>query len=448
MSDPAAQPPLNDIARIARDAVLFTYPLYEMARMRAAASARRDAEGKLAGGSAESTLRWMNQWVHTRQLLGPQNREVVTPNSDTLYSSAWLDLSEGPLLLHVPDMSWRYYVLGLLDFYTNPFGYIGSRTTGTGAGTFLLHGPDWNGEAPQGVRALRCPTPHVWMIGRFLVDGNDDLAQVVALQDRLVFAPFGRAAARVSMLIDAGMQPRELAGDPARYARVVNRALAENPPAPESVRALENFAPVGIGPNCDSDAMSAAQREAVAHAIQQVVAELSEPQPSELGGGWFLPVAVSESYGTRYRERAQVAHNYIGALGVEEAMYVVADRDVAGVPLRGDEEYVLYFPPGGLPQTGAFWSITAYDKASRLLVENAIGRYSLGDHTPGLCYDADGGLRIAISSRQPADAVLRKNWLPVPAGAFYLALRLYEPRVTHLARTFRYPAVERNVRKR
>src|ERR1700679_2104138 len=108
-SDPAAQIPSNETGKIARDAVLFTYPLYEMARMRAAASARRDANGKRAGGSPESTLRWMNQWLHTRALLGPQDRQVVTPNSDTLYSSAWLDLSEGPLLLDVPDMGGRYY---------------------------------------------------------------------------------------------------------------------------------------------------------------------------------------------------------------------------------------------------------------------------------------------------------------------------------------------------
>ena len=442
-SDPAAQIPSNETGKIARDAVLFTYPLYEMARMRAAASARRDADGKLAGGSPESTLRWMNQWVHTRALLGPQNREVVTPNSDTLYSSAWLDLSEGPLLLDVPDMGGRFYVLGLLDFYTNPFGYIGSRTTGTGAGTFLLHGPGWQGEVPPGVRVLRCPTPCVWMIGRFLVDGVGDLARVVALQDRFVFAPFGRDAARVPVPVDVGMQPRELARDPVRYARIVNRALAENPPAPESAGVVERIAQIGMGPDCDADAMSAAQLKALAHAIQEVVNELSGPQPSDLGGGWFLPVAVSESFGTRYPERAQVAPNYIGALGVEEAMYVVADRDAIGIPLHGDDEYVLHFPPGGLPQTGAFWSITAYDKASRLLVGNAIGRYSLGERTPDLRYDADGGLRVAISSRSPTDAVLRANWLPAPAGAFYLALRLYEPHVTHLARTFRYPAIER-----
>jgi hypothetical protein len=443
MPGPAAHVSSNELAAIAHEAVLFTFPLYEMARMRAAASARRDADGNFAGGSPNSTLRWMNRWVHTRQLLGPQNREVVTPNNDTLYSSVWLDLSAGPLLLNVPDMGERYYILGLLDFYTNPFGYIGSRTTGTAAASFLLHGPDWQGEVPQGARALSCPTPCVWMIGRFLVDGPGDLEEVVALQDRFVLTPLGQHDATVPMLVDVGMQPRERASDPVRFAQVVNGALFENPPAPESVRAVERFAQCGIGPHCDAAALDTAQREAIAQAIVEVTQELSQPQPSELGGGWFLPVSVSESFGVRYRERAQVARNYIGALGSEEAMYVVADRDADAVPLHGDVGYVLHFPPGGLPQTEAFWSITAYDKASCLLIENAIGRYSLGDRTPGLCYDDDGGLRIAVSSQQPVDGVLRANWLPAPAAAFYLALRLYVPRVTHLARTFRYPAVER-----
>src|SRR5687767_4945391 len=117
-------------AALMRDAILYTLPLYEMARMRAMTCPRRDAAGTFAGTSPDSTLRWVNHFIHTRQLLGPQHRQVVTPNNDTLYSNAWLDLSQGPLSITVPASGDRYYVLGLLDFYTNPFGYIGTRTTG------------------------------------------------------------------------------------------------------------------------------------------------------------------------------------------------------------------------------------------------------------------------------------------------------------------------------
>ena len=132
---------------LARDAVLYTLPLYEMARMRSATSPRRNASGVFAdaSGGPESTLRWVNLFSHSRQLLGPAVRRVVTPNNDTLYTNAWLDLSDGPLLIYAPDTGSRYYVLGFLDFYTNPFAYSGTRSTGTHAQTLFVHGPGWQG---------------------------------------------------------------------------------------------------------------------------------------------------------------------------------------------------------------------------------------------------------------------------------------------------------------
>jgi len=443
VSAPAENSAQADLLQIALDAVEYALPLYEMARMRSATAPRRDATGRFAGEAPESTLRWANAWVHTRELLGPQHRHVVTPNNDTLYSSFWLDLSGGPLLLHVPDVRERYYVLGVLDCYTNPFGYIGTRTTGNAAGTFLLHGPDWHGDVPPGVHALRSPTNMAWMIGRLLVKGADDLAEAIELQNQFELAPLDGTQARVPSLIDAGLQPGDRPSDPALFVRVVNRVLAENPPPASERATVARFAACGIGPECDANALTDAQRNAIAQAIVQRTRELGESQPSALGGGWFLPVEVGESFGTHYRVRAQVALNYIGALGIEEAMYVVADRDAVDAPLDGQHTYVLHFPADGLPQTDCFWSLTAYDKASCMLVENAIGRYSLGDRTAGLRYDDDGGLRIAVSASEPRDPVLRANWLPAPQGRFYLALRLYVPGSAHLTRTFAYPPIER-----
>jgi hypothetical protein len=433
----------QDLAAAARAAVLFTLPLYEMSRMRSATSARRDSAGHFAGGSPESTWRWAHQWVHTREPLGPRNREVVTPNNDTLYSSTWLDLAHGPLLLDVPPMPGRYFVLGLLDFYTNPFAYVGTRTTGNDGGVFLLHGPDWDGTVPDGVQAIASPTDSTWLIGRILVDGADDVAQVVELQDRLKLRPLPGSGARVPSLIDAGMQPSDRPGDTTLFVRVVNRALAECPPPAEAEDDLAYFAICGIGPGLDADALSHQQHDAIEKALAEALDELSGALPSALGGGWALPVAVSDSFGTRYRERAQVALNYIGALGIEEAMYIIADRDAADAPLDGRMQYLLHFLPDALPQTDAFWSITMYDKTTRMLVENPLQRYSIGDRTQGLRYDSDGGLRIAISAEEPVDPALRSNWLPAPSAGFYLALRLYVPRAPHLSLRFAYPPVER-----
>ena len=177
------------LADTALEAVYYGGPLFEMARMRAATSPRRNPAGAFAGPDAASRLRWMNVFGPTRELLTPRDRRVVTPNNDTLYENAWLDLSHGPLVLHVPDTADRYYVLGLLDFYTNPFGNIGRRTTGTSEQLFLLHGPAWQGAPPQEMTAVPCPSDAVWVLGRILVDGPEDVTAVNRLQDAFWLKP-------------------------------------------------------------------------------------------------------------------------------------------------------------------------------------------------------------------------------------------------------------------
>lgn len=423
----------------AHDAVRYTLPLYEMARMRAATCPRRNSAGAFAAPQRDATVRWINHFIHTRQLLGPQHRQVVTPNNDTLYSNAWLDLSQGPLLLDVPDSAGRYYVLGLLDFYTNPFGYIGTRTTGNGRGRFLLHGPRWHGDVPAGATAIACPTDAVWLLGRVLVDGEADLPAVHALQDQFRLSTLeGAPAARP---FDVGMQPGEHLGDPRRYAEVVNQALRESPPPAAEAALVAGFAQSGIGADCGGSAPGDAVLARLGTAIKEVLAELAAPLPSELGGGWTLPVEIRESFGARFAERALVARNYIGALGVEEAMYVMADRDSEGAPLDGRAGYELAFAADALPQVGAFWSLTMYDKTDCMLVDNALGRYSLGDRSPSLRYDADGSLRLRLSASPPADPAAEGNWLPAPAGPFYVTLRLYVPQPAHLDKTFVYPPI-------
>ncbi len=150
---------------------------------------------------------------------------------------------------------------------------------------------------------------------------------------------------------------------------------------------------------------------------------------------------IRASFGTRFAERALVARNYIGALGVEEAMYVMADRDSEGAPLDGRVGYELAFAADALPQVGAFWSLTMYSKADCMLVDNVLGRYSLGDRSPSLRYAPDGSLRLRLSATPPADAADEGNWLPAPAGPFYVTLRLYVPQPAHLDKTFAYPPI-------
>jgi len=368
-------------------------------------------------------MRWVNQFTHTRRLRSPEDKEVVTPNNDTLFTNAWLDLSDGPLVIEVPEMGSRYWVLGFLDAWTNPWAYAGRRTTGGDAQRLFVHGPNWTGEIPAGMHRIDAPSDDVWVIGRILVDPNPaDLAQVHALQDRFAIRRLdGRPAlSRIDCLLD-----NRDTGVPnaAEYLRVLDIMLKRNPPSSP----LQTWPPAP---------------EQLQHALIDVYTELRDvAQPSELGGGWTTAVSVRTSFGDDILTRARVARNWIGTLGIDEAMYIMAEVDADGAALTGAHRYVLRFPPGGEPKVGTFWSITLYRRSDCLLVANPIDRHSIGDRTLGLQHDADGGLSIAI---QPEDPGPGKNWLPAPAGeGFYLTLRLYQPQRAHLEGTFNYPPVRR-----
>lgn len=412
-----------DPAASARDAVVATLPLFEMARMRAANTARKHHSAGFAGDTPTSRMRWVNQFTHTRRLRGPEDKEVVTPNNDTLFTNAWLDLSHGPLVIEVPAMGERYWVLGFLDAWTNPWAYAGRRTTGGEAQRLFIHGPAWQGEVPAGMHRIAAAGDDVWIIGRIIVDADPaDLAKVHALQDQFTICrPDGTVAlSRVDTLIDdrsAGVP------DASEYLRVLNTMLLRNPPA----------APIAGWP---------APLDELQNALTEVYTELRETaHPSELGGGWTTAVNVRTSFGDDFQTRARVARNWIGTLGIDEAMYIMAEVDADGDTLTGARRYVLRFPPGGAPHVGAFWSVTLYRRSDCLLVANSIGRHSIGDRTRGLQHDADGGLSISI---QPDDPGPESNWLPSPAGEeFYLTLRLYQPQPAHIEATFAYPPVRR-----
>lgn len=418
--------------RAARDAVVHTLPLYEMARMRASTAPRKHPQHGFAGSDAGSTLRWANTFTHSKRLLTPADREVVTPNNDTLYTNTWLDLAEGPLVIEVPDMGERYWSLGLLDMWTNPFAYAGRRTTGNRAQRLFVHGPQWTGTVPAGMVEIAAPGADVWVIGRILVDPDEaDIARVAELQKQFAIlrADDLQPAARI---VDVAVEGRKTDTPRApEYLSVVEAAWARNPV-----------------PRHDAAARGVWQQavDGGIETLQQAIAEVchslrEDTQASDVGGGWSVPVTIRTDYGDQYLLRARVARNLIGALGIDEAMYPVAEVDAQGRPLDGSQRYELYFAPGAAPQVDAFWSLTLYRKSDCLLVDNPIDRYSIGDRTPGLQWEPDGGLRIAIQADAPGRP--EANWLPAPREPFYLALRLYQPRQAHLDFAFAYPPLVR-----
>ena len=423
---------MNLSNRNLHQAVTRTLPLFEMMRMRAATAPRKHPVHGFAGGDPDSGLRWANTFTHSKRLLTPSDREVVTPNNDTLYTNTWLDLSEGPLVIHVPAMGERYWTLGFLDMWTNPFAYAGRRTTGNHAQRLFVHGPQWQGSVPEGMIEITAPGTDVWIIGRILVSPDEtDLAEVACLQKQfsIVRASDGQPAARTFV---AGMNGRKTdTPEAAQYKAVVDSAWTRNHSSGDDTIALPLW-------NKACQARLADFQQALADVCQEL---RDDTQSSDQGGGWSLPVTICTDWEEQFDLRARVARNMIGALGIEEAMYLVAEVDAQGNALDGQFCYELYFPPGRAPQVDAFWSLTMYRKTDCLLVDNPIDRYSIGDRTPGLRWDSEGGLRLTMRHSKPADDAV--NWLPAPRESFYLTLRLYQPRQTHLECSFNYPALTR-----
>ena len=424
---------------LAEEAVTYAFPLAEMSRMRAVTSPRRCHAGP-AGDSPEDTRRWCNVFAHSRELLGAGRSKVVTPNNDTLYINTWLDLRRGPAVVEVPDTAGRYYVLGLLDFYTNPFGSIGQRCTGTAAGRYVITPPGWQGGLPASLPVIESPTPWVWIIGRILVDGPADLPAVHLLQDGFHIHP-ALAGQSLPERFEPGPQMDPTRPDAARFLAVVNQALAENPPPAGERAQVDRFAEVGLG--AGQGAPSPEQLALIDAALRACLARWqNEGVAQTRASGWQYMPPIGTSFGSDYLQRAIVALKYIGALDSLEAYYPMAYHDGQGQLLEGRRGYRLRFAPGALPPAQAFWSLTMYDTRDCMLVPNPIDRFAIGDRTSGLQRDADGGLTLFLQHTQPTDARARANWLPAPSGTFYLCLRAYLPSGDMLEGRYELPALE------
>jgi len=423
-------------ARI-RDALVYSFPVHDVAQTRWQFT--QNSGNRTQPGAPPNVLH------HNRRLLNHRARTVTMPNNDTLYSIAWLDLSGGPLLLSLPEMHDRYYSFAFLDIFTNNAACIGRRTTGTAAVTFLLAGPGWQGEAPAGTRLLRLPSHDIWMLGRVLVDGEDDLPAVHALQDAMRLAP-----------LDAGSAPRLLQTQPderspERYLELVNEVMGRNPVPAHEQALVASYADLGLRPGVHGawQALDPAVRQAWTETHAANLHDLRKTPPgtfyrSGRGGSWSAGVDHLGNFGNDYAYRAFVSLVGLGALEREEAIYFTAMTDGKGEPLDGAHRYRLAIPTD--MQVDAFWSLTMYEFAPdgrRFFTDNPLQRYALGDRTPGLVRRADGAFDIWLQHDAPDSAEERANWLPAPGGRFSLALRFYQPRRALLDRSFDMPEVER-----
>jgi len=417
-------------------AYIYGYPLVEMYRT-------RDA---MALTPENPNYAPINQFGHMRQLLGPEFTDIVTPNNDTLYSTAWLELGPEPIILHVPPTDGRYHVFQLLDFHTNVIDNIGSRTRGTHGGDYAIVGPDWGGTLPEGIEEIRSPTNSVWVIGRTLIRGKDDEPAVHALQDQYTLTPlsqWGKTAASEAVAAFETPPPYDVSS-PLEFFAILNHCLHHNPPPFEESALMGLFERIGVGPTAGfrieelDSATAAGLTQAIAVGRQIVASETG--RMGTIVNGWNVLPGQAGRYGNDYLLRAAVAMKGLGANVPEEAMYPILDVDDRGEQLNGRHRYVLHFDQG-LPPVDAFWSVTMYRQPERLLAANPIDRYSIGDRTEGLKVGEDGTLRILIQHEPPEAG--QSNWLPAPQGDFYLVLRAYNPKQEMLNGTWKPPAVKR-----
>ncbi|MFM0212749.1 DUF1254 domain-containing protein [Paraburkholderia sediminicola] len=432
-----------DIRSIAKDAYIYGTPMVDSYAVMYAFSV--DATNPQYKGPFNSIL-------NVSRVFTPDDTAFVTPNSDTPYSFAGLDLRAEPVVITVPPMDpKRYFVFQLMDLYTFNFAYIGSRATGNKGGTYLIAGPRWNGQAPGGItQVIRSETDLVNVVGRTQMFNPDDLDQVKQIQA-------GYKVQTLSAFTGSTPAP---AAPPIQWIKPIAPATARTsleffnqlafvlqfaPVNPSEAALRSRFAQIGVvpGKRFDVNALSEEQKAAFSAGMQDGQKAIDDKRAT-LGGKTDTLFGSRDYLQNDYVARATGTEVGIGANSREEALYPVLDKDSTGQPLDGSKHrYVVRFPKGKLPPVNAFWSVTMYALPSQLLVKNPIDRYLINSPMlPQLKKDRDGGLTIYIQTNSPGKAK-EANWLPAAEGPFMITMRFYWPKEALLDGKWNTPVVKR-----
>lgn len=412
----------SDPRSLSYDAYTYLYPLVTME------VSRRQSVNTAPG--TKPAFGPPNEFHHLRAFPTADFRAVVRPNFDTLYSSAWLDLTAGPVVVHAPDTDDRYYMLPMLDMWTDVFANPGKRTTGTGARDFVVVGPGYAGELPAG-DVIHAPTPWVWVIGRTQTNGPADYEAVHAVQDGYTVTPVAPTEHAIDPSVDTTTEALRLVNglNAFDFFACACEAMLVNPPHATDFSVLARIANLGIVPGrpFDASGLAAGERDEIQAGADAAKAAIAGNIP-HLGvpsNGWATATESIGVYGNDYLKRATVALGGLGANPPEDAVYPVLLGDADGEPIEGEQSYEVHFDADRLPPVDAFWSITMYD-AEGFQAANELDRFAIGDRDP-LVYNADGSLDILIQHTNPGPD-REANWLPAPNGPLGITMRLYAPR--------------------
>ena len=388
----------------------------------------------------------INTFAISKELAKPGFTDF-TPNSDTYYGLAWLDVSKGPIIIEIPEVSNKYWTVQATDASLNTFNYLGSRM-GTTPGKWAYCKFDWNGTLPTGIQRIDCPTNQVFLQARNLVfPGNkEDEKAVYALMMKYKLYPMDSVAQYASIPKTETMV-NPLNSNPdlrnLNFFKLLNEAITFDPPVAVDKGLVSTFAKLGIGPNLtfDEAKLSKSQKAGLEDGIMAAFRRMYDELKfgGERKGGFNFRYDLGK-YDFNYHIGSAVAFYGYGANTAEEAVYVNTIVDADGDDLIGSKKYKIHFAKDEFPPVNAFWSITMYSRPENQLIENEINRYNIGGLTPNLKYNADGSLDILIQHDRPTDI---SNWLPAPKGDFWLIMRMYDPKKEVLDNKYTAPTVDR-----
>jgi hypothetical protein len=436
----------QEAQQIAYDATVYGFPLVIMDLTRQVLTA---VPAPNASGAP------VNQFANKKVFPDATFTNVVNPNADTLYSSAWVDTGKEPVVISLPDTQGRYYLMPMLNYWTDVFASPGSRTTGTGAGNFAITGPNWSNKLPEGITEMKSSTRWVWIVGRFACTGPSDYENVWKLQGQLKLTPLSAWGTNyvpptnvpVDPNVNTNVSPLNqlLALDASTYFNYVCQLLVDNPPYEADAPLLANLAKIGVKTGADYKSYFAGLDDGVKSAIQtgyqSALAKIPVANLGNTKNGWQLPYGTG-NYGTDYMLRTATAYRGLGANLVDDAFYASASTTSDGAKFSSANKYVIHFNKDEIPPVNGFWSITMYNEKI-LFAANPINRYCLGSLSdPPLTKNPDGSIDLYIQRDSP-DSAKMPNWLPTPAsGAFSLTLRLYWPQEPVVNKSWAPPAVQ------
>ena len=425
------------------DAYLYFYSLVTMDVTRKQLTNQEPTPGGIGGP--------MNSFANVGAFPSADMKVVVRPNFDTLYSSGWLDLTKEPMVVSVPDTGGRYYLLPMLDMWTDVFASPGWRTTGTEAGNFLVTPPGWSGTVPDGFTEIKAPTPYVWIIGRTQTDGPADYDSVHKIQEGYKITPLSEwgkepvaPEVKIDPSIDMKTPPKKQvdtmpAGPFFAYAADL---LKLHPPHITDEPIIAQLKRIGfeVGTSFDLDKADPAVKKGLASAPEdaQKLMAWKVPTLARIANYWSMNTDTMGVYGNYYLKRAIVTQLGLGANLPGDAIYPLNLADDTGKPLDGASNYTLHFDKDQIPPARAFWSITLYDNDG-FQVANSLNRFAVSSWMP-FHYNPDGSLDLYFQNESPG-ADKEANWLPAPKGPYNLTMRLYAPKSEALTGRWNPPPV-------